>query len=248
MCLSIASREPLSSDPVETADALLYRFAMWTEYQHGANNAALRELEGSDAPISPEHAVDFLNVWYAFSRRTPQVLLRAASAFLEREDRRLVMQNYIEEDGLTQPEHVPHYDLLELLIGKMGGTLAPDAVTVERMDTFLDDIANLTPAAASGVVAGFEHPALDITRILNAVVTRAGYGHLVTTDPYLVIHLAVEPSHIVWSHSTALRFMRRGSEDADAMLDAFRSVMRFWRAFWSRAFDTLHLTPQPAAS
>jgi hypothetical protein len=221
----------------ERAQQYLAHFAGFTSYLHGEANPHLQWLETMES-IPREAAIDFLSAWYSFSRRTPQILLACASAWPDVEDRACMMANYLEEDGLLKRGDAPHYVLLEQLIEKLGGTLILSDEAERLITTFMAQLPQfLTPAGAWGVATAFEHPALDITAILRAVTRLAGFAPLLETDPYLVIHVAVEPSHIVWAHGTALRYIQRGH--GEEVIAAFRHVMQFWSAFWTASFTMI---------
>lgn len=227
-------------DVLPTAHALLDTFGGFTGYCHGSANPHLSWLRAVPR-LEPRQVVDFLNFWYPVSRHQPQILLLCASAFPHQADRRPIIEdNYREEDGLLAAGHSPHYDLLEQLIGKMGGRLQYNPVS-EAMITELHCgfLKGLSPAQASGALAGIEHPALDISEYLRLSVARCGFAPLLDSDPYLKIHVQVEPLHILGTHRTALRFMERSQAERQEVLAAFGEVMSFWDRFWARAFAAL---------
>lgn len=95
----------------------------------------------------------------------------------------------------------------------------------------------MTPAQATGYVAGIEHPALDISAYFNKIIELCGFSPLLKSDLYLTIHIDVEPDHIIWSHGNALRYMR--GKNRKEVLTAYKSVMDFWIKFWALAFRRL---------
>lgn len=225
----------------EQAEQLLVQLSGLSEYQHGAANPHLRYLAGLRS-MSLEEAIAFLNAWYPISRHQPQILLFLASLLSEHADRKkLFLGNIVEEDGYGAGHH-PHYDLLgKVLIPKLGGVLAPDPVT-DRMN--LDLLEQMrchlrTPSHAAGALAAIEFPALDVSDILRAVVRLAGRAELLQTDPYLVIHVRVEPEHIIDSHEMALRLTARGPVEQAEVESGFTMVMKFWMKFWPQAFSVL---------
>lgn len=220
------------------AEVLLDHFAGYTKYLHGPANPYLARLRSVDS-LALDAVVSFLCTWWSFSRRTPQILLHCAAAYPEQADRRLVMKNYQEEDGMVHAGDSPHYDLLVDLIGKLGSRLTVNPLAEELIVQFMRTLSGLTPARATGVIAGFEHPALDITAILMAVVQKGGFADLLETDLYLKIHVAVEPSHLIWSHGNSLRYMDMGEAEAAEVLAGFRGVMNFWTCFWDLAIAGL---------
>lgn len=225
------------NDGREKATALLDVFSKFTEYRHGTRNP-YRDWLDTDTSLAPELVVRFLCFWYPVSRRQPQILLRCAAAFPDHADRKLIMQNYLEEDGLIEAGHNPHYDLLEKLINKIGGDLAPDIVAEGLIGKLYNALNEVSHAQASGFLAGIEHPALDISAYFNKVIGLCGFSNLLTSDPYLTIHIDVEPDHIVWSHGSALRYMKGDKEEE--VLHAFQNVMSFWKEFWAAAFSKLN--------
>lgn len=233
----LAAQVPTSVDPETAARAeeLLAHFGRWTEYKHGADNDLIPQLEAVDE-LPLERAVHFLNAWWGFSYCTPRVLLRCAAAFPDVEDRAAIMQNYIEEDGLARPGDDTHHVLLQKLVQSMGGEVYHVEWSEEMVRTaFFDRTEGMTPAFAAGVLSAFEHPALDITRLIELVVLKAGFADLFETDPYLVVHRVVEPSHIVWAHSSSLKYCELGFEDE--VKAGFQMVMDFWISFWARVVD-----------
>lgn len=229
----------------QEAELLLNRFAQFTEYQHGRNNPHLSWLAAQKS-LAVQDVIRFLCIWYSVSKHQPQLLLLCAASYPDAADRALIMLNYREEDGQVNEGDSPHYDLLESLIGKLGGVLAIDPVSEQITDTFHRSVGYMTPAEASGFLAAIEHPALDISAYLHALLRLCGFKHLLQTDPYLTIHVNVEPHHILWSHGTALRYMQRGTTERTEVLTAFRKVMTYWEQYWPYAFSVLHDT-NPAA-
>jgi len=220
----------------EKALSLLDIFSKYTAYKHRYQNSYLNWLN-SDPILKPESVVRFLCFWYPVSRHQPQILLLCAAAYPDWVDRRTVMDNYLEEDGMLKSYHNPHYELLEDLIAKIGGSFFSDDDAEELMGKFHDTLSLKTPAQASGVTAGIEHPALDISAYFNKVISLCGFPSLLESDPYLTIHVNVEPDHIIWSHSTALRYMNEGK--AEEVIHAYQKVMSFWQEFWAMAFAKL---------
>lgn len=103
----------------EQVEKLLNTFSKFTDYKHGAKNPYCSWL--NDNPLlTPEAVVRFLYFWYPVSRHQPQILLRCTAAYPDWKDRKLMMQNYLEEDGMVKDGDEPHYDLLEKLINKLG--------------------------------------------------------------------------------------------------------------------------------
>lgn len=225
-----------AADTETRAQALLDAFSAYTGYQHGEKNPHIARIAACDA-IDTRRVCAFLSAWWSFSRRTPQILLNCAAAYPEHDDRLLIMQNYIEEDGMLHVGDSPHYDLLVQLIEKLGGSLVVNGRAEALIKRFMGTLGCMSPARATGVVSGFEHPALDITKILLLVVDRGGFAELLETDVYLTIHVQVEPSHIVWAHGNSLAYMERG--DQAEVLDGFRDVMTFWLEFWELAMGEL---------
>jgi len=226
------------------AAQFLDTFAQYTDYQHGEQNPYLARLNGVQT-LSRDRALEFLCIWYSFSRRTPQILLSCAAAYPDQPSRKQLMANYLEEDGLTGEGHEPHYDLLVHLIEKMGGTLVLNERAESIIEHFMSLLPGMSEARATGFVSGFEHPALDITLILMEVVKKAGFPELLDTDPYLRIHVQVEPSHIIWAHGKCLPYIRDRHTRVEAVR-GFTDVMGFWRAFWNLAFERLMPTPVAA--
>ena len=228
----------MQTDDTTRAHELLDTFAAHTRYRHGDANPHLARLRAATS-LERERVIAFLCTWWSFSRRTPQILLNAAAAYPEWSDRGLIMQNYLEEDGRMNPGDEPHYDLLERLIHKLGGTLTINPAAEKLIGRLMRLLGGMTAARATGVVSGFEHPALDITNILLLVVEKAGFAELLETDIYLTIHVAVEPSHIVWAHGCSLRYMKMGSAEYAEVLSGFQDTMDFWSCFWDLAMADL---------
>jgi len=187
----------------------------------------------------------FFNYWYPVSRHQPQILLRIAAAYPEWKDRQLVIKNYIEEDGMVKAGHEPHYVLLEKLIVKLGGKLDVDPQAEELVSSFHGTLNAMTPAQATGYVAAIEHPALDISDYFQKITFLKGRSDLLASDPYLYIHVDVEPSHIIWSHGNALDWMEDEKKQArdgykkEEVVEAYQNAMSFWDRFWRLAFDKL---------
>jgi hypothetical protein len=235
---------------INEAYRLLAVFSRFADYEHGEANPFLQWLRRRSW-LDPRDVIRFYCYWYPVSRRQPQLLLRCASAFPEQPDRACIMRNYWEEDGLVRDGDDPHYDLLKQLIRSLGGQLVPDAEAQSMVEKLSHSLENMTAAEASGVMAAIEHPALDISSYFHETASRSGFSKLLTTDPYLTIHVRVEPDHIVWTHQTALKFMRT---DRDQVLRGYVRTMSFWSQFWPKAFTRLgysrgHETPKlPSAA
>ena len=235
--------EPILAAKRQKALALLDHFSTFTDYRHGKDNPFLKWL-ALEPTLSVRDVVTFFNFWYPLSRRQPQILLRCAAEHSEQADRKLIMLNYREEDGLVKLGDQPHYSLLEKLILKLGGELHPDEKGQALMNSLFNWITKTvsTPAEASGVLGGLEHPALDISWYFRRTVTLCGFPELLRTDPYLTIHVAVEPDHIIWSHGNAMRYLE-GSQKAE-FLKTYQKVMSFWQEFWPQAFAKLGYQPE----
>lgn len=242
MPLAVLTADLVELKPAEStlirAKALLDEFSFYTEYKHGDDNAYLAHLAMVDS-IPRDQVLEFLNIWYSFSRRTPQILLHCAASYKNQADRKLIMINYQEEDGLGEGQD-PHYDLLEALIIKLGGELDLDSRAERMIEKFMQTLGGMSEAYATGVVAGFEHPALDITQILCGVIEKCDHGafkNLLQEDFYLRIHVAVEPDHIVWAHGNSLAYMARSEASRAEVILGFRNVMKFWSDFWQLAIS-----------
>src|SRR4051812_30678428 len=107
------------------AEGFLDRFSQFTTYRHRGANPYLSWLNSSPS-LQSDAMYRFFNFWYPVSRHQPQILLRIAAAYPDWKDRRLIIKNYIEEDGMLRDGDDPHYDLLEALIKKLGGKLDVD--------------------------------------------------------------------------------------------------------------------------
>lgn len=230
---------------VEKAAMLLDAFAQFTGWKHGVNNPYLHRLR-TIRQLTRESVIEFLCIWHSFSKRAPRMLLSCAAAYPVRSDREKIWPNYVEEDGLARPGDDPHYDLLEQLIEKLGGKLTVDEHAEQLCNEFMRTLGCMTPAQATGVMSGLEHPALDISAYLHEVIQRGGAPELLATDPYLTIHVAVEPLHIIWSHRNSLSYMERGEKEE--IVAAFQEVMRFWKKFWKLAFRSLREVEASSAS
>jgi hypothetical protein len=72
-----------------------------------------------------------------------------------------------------------------------------------------------------------------------------GRPDLLSSDPYLSIHVDVEPSHIIWSHGNALDWMEDETKQRDEgytkedIVEAYQHAMSFWNNFWALAFGKL---------
>lgn len=231
-------------DRQRKAESYLDRFSEFTEYRHRARNPYLAWLQ-RNPPLRPDVMYRFFNYWYPVSRHQPQILLRIAAAYPGWSDRRLIINNYIEEDGMAKPGDDPHYLLLEQFIVKLGGRLDVDQEAEALVAQFHRSIVGMTPAEATGYVAAIEHPALDISDYFCQITRLAGHRELVEQDPYLSIHVDVEPNHIIWSHGNALDWMedtekqQREGYRRDDVVRAYQHAMAFWNEFWKLAFAKL---------
>jgi hypothetical protein len=228
----------------DKAEGYLDLFSEFTAYKHRKQNPYLSWLL-SGPRLDPDAMYLFFNFWYPVSRHQPQILLRIAAAFPNWNDRRLIMNNYLEEDGMVKVGDDPHYDLLEKLIVKLGGKLDVDPQAEELVNEFHQSLGHMTTAQAIGYLAAIEHPALDISDYFQLLTRLAGREDLLESDPYLYIHVAVEPKHIIWSHGNALYWMEdeqkqlaEGSTRSE-VVNAFQNAMSFWEKFWKLAFQKL---------
>jgi len=226
------------------AESYLDMFSRFTEYKHRALNPYLNWLKTSPK-LDRDVVYRFFNFWYPVSRHQPQILWRIAAAYPDWHDRHLILLNAIEEDGHAAPGDDPHYDLLEKLIVKLGGTLNVDPEAEALVNTFHESLDKMTPAQATGYVAAIEHPALDISDYFISITTLCGYPELLHSDKYMEIHVDVEPNHLIWSHGNALDWMedeakmqRLGYRKED-IINAFTKAMSFWDNFWALAFSKL---------
>ena len=226
------------------AEGFLDRFSQFTTYQHRGRNPYLSWLNGTPS-LKPDAMYRFFNFWYPVSRHQPQMLLRIAAAYPEWRDRKLIIKNYIEEDGMLRDGDDPHYDLLVALIKKLGGALDVDPEAEAMVSRFHDSLGDMTPAQATGYVAAIEHPALDISDYFQQITRLQGRSDLLTDDPYISIHIDVEPKHIIWSHGNALDWMEESDKQkrehytANDVVTAYRHAMDFWDGFWKLAFQKL---------
>ena len=226
------------------AEGYLDKFAEFTAYKHRRHNPYLAWLK-SKPLLEPDAMYRFFNYWYPVSRHQPQILLRIAAAYPDWTDRGLIMQNYWEEDGRAKPGDEPHYDLLEQLIVKLGGKLDVDPQAEELVSVFHRSLEAMTAAQATGYVAAIEHPALDISDYFQQITRLRGREELLKDDPYLSIHVDVEPRHIIWSHGNALDWIedkerqQRQRYTEKEVVGAFQSAMSFWDRFWKIAFRKL---------
>lgn len=227
------------------AESYLDRFAPLTMgYQHRQRNPYLRWLK-TGPRLEASAMYRFFNYWYPVSRHQPQLLLLIAATFPEWDDRSLIMKNYIEEDGMAELGHHPHYELLEHLIVELGGKLEVDRDAEAQVSEFHRSLIGMTPAQAVAVVAAIEHPALDISDYFQMITRLSGRADLLSVDPYLYIHKDVEPNHIIWTHGNAIDWMedkekqRRLGYTKAELVDAFQNAMTFWSEFWQLAFERL---------
>ena len=236
------------------AEGLLDTFSKFTEYKHGAKNP-YRTWLNTNPILTIEQVVKFICFWYPVSRQQPQILLRCTAAYEKWNDRKLMMQNYLEEDGMLKAGQDPHYYLLQQLIKKLDSKFEIDRKVeidgkIEIDDKYIGDeqaneivnkfhntLDKMSPAEATGFVAAIEHPALDISAYFNKIVELCGRAELLKSDLYLSIHIDVEPDHIIWAHGNAERYMKNGK--ADEVINAFKTAMSFWTEFWAIAFTKL---------
>ena len=226
------------------AEGFLDLFSKLTAYKHRKHNPYLKWLL-SGPKLESDAMYLFFNFWYPVSKHQPQILLRIAAAFPNWHDRRLIMNNYLEEDGMVKVGDDPHYNLLEQLIIKLGGKLDVDAKAEELVNRFHMSLVSMTTAQAIGYLAAIEHPALDISDYFQQLTRLAGREDLLATDPYLYIHVDVEPKHIIWSHGNALTWMEDEQMQSTEgysrgeVVEAFQNAMSFWDNFWKLAFQKL---------
>lgn len=236
-----------NAEPLEErqrqAEVLLDEFSQFTEYKHSAFNP-YRNWLNTNPTLTTEQVVNFLCFWYPVSRHQPQILLRCTAAYDEWTDRKLMMQNYLEEDGMVKQGHEPHYDLLQRLINKLDKNFQIDTKyrgdkqADEIVTKFHDTLNKMNSAEATGYVAAIEHPALDISAYFNKIVELCGKKDLLTSDLYLKIHVDVEPDHIIWAHGNAKKYFADGHREE--VLNAFKTAMTFWTQFWATAFTKLN--------
>lgn len=239
----------------QQANRLLDRFAAYTAYRHGSSNRYIKWLE-SKPTLTVDQVVRFLMFWYPVSRHQPQILLQCMVNFSRWNDRLSVLPNWFEEDGMG-PGQDPHYFLLQELIKKLDPSFELDKKIVrDNGSVSLDDqyegdpesnatvsafhdklYRKLSAAEVSGLIAAIEHPALDISAYFNKVVALCGRHDLLETDTYLLIHIDVEPDHIIASHSKAVEYIMRGK--TDEVVGIFREATEFWCGFWAKAFEKL---------
>lgn len=259
----VMTLEELSAAPLESrqkeANALLDFFGQFTAYKHGKNNPYLEWLDSrlekfyrtdSRSAISGADVVKFMNFWYPISRHQPQILLRCAAAMSDREEqRKIVMGNYEEEMGFNHEGNDAHYTLLEQLMLKVGGKEDGRLNVPEESERMVTAYHNMidqhatNPSRAMGMLAAIEHPALDISGYFHKLIELAGKSFLLQEDPYLVIHVDVEPNHILLSHGTAQDYMGRSEKQRQEVLEGFKTTMQFWEEFWPQAFKTVGYTP-----
>lgn len=226
------------------AELYLDRFSLFTDYQHRGQNPYLNWLKTN--PLLKAAAMNkFFNIWHPVSRHQPQMLLQIAAACPDWRDRYFIMKNYLEEDGMVKLGDDPHYVLLEQLIIELGGKLEPDQEAEELVSKFHDSLRRMTAAETIGILAAIEHPALDISDYFQQITRLSGRSDLTRTDPYLYIHVAVEPKHIIWSHGNALDWMedeekqREEGYTRNDIVTAYQHSMKFWNEFWQIAFRKL---------
>lgn len=226
------------------AESFLDRFSAFTTYKHRSSSPYLAWLDNAPG-LEADAMYRFFNFWYPVSRHQPQILLEIAAAYPEWMDRSLIIKNYIEEDGMVRAGDDPHYILLERLIVTLGGKLDVDPQAEELVSTFHRTLRSMTPAQATGYVAAIEHPALDISDYFQKIAILRGRADLLKSDPYLYIHVDVEPNHIIWSHGNALDWMEdEGRQERECyrradVVEAYQHAMAFWNTFWQLAFSNL---------
>ncbi len=229
---------------IAKAEGFLDHFGQYTAYNHRDRNPYLKWLR-TKPKLPSDVMYRFFNYWQPVSRHQPQILLSVAGAYPKWADRKLIMMNYLEEDGMVNSGDEPHYDLLEKLLVKLGGKLEVDPQAEALVASFHRSIVGMTAAQATGYVAAIEHPALDISDYFTTLARIADREELLKSDPYLSIHVDVEPRHIIWSHGNALDWMQdkerqsREGYDTDEVTDAFKHAMNFWDGFWALAFEKL---------
>ena len=226
------------------AEAYLDLFSQWTSYKHRGLNPYLKWLK-SGPNLKPDAIYRFFNFWWPISRHQPQILWKIGSIYPDWSDRNYVMKNLIEEDGHVKAGDNPHYDLLTNLIVDIGGRLDVDEDAEKLVGEFHESLNLISPAEATGILASIEHPALDISEYFTIITTLCGYPELLTSDPYLYIHIDVEPNHLIWSHGNALDWMddtkkmqRLGYRKED-VINAFSHGTNFWEEYWAKAFAKL---------
>jgi hypothetical protein len=226
------------------AESYLDRFSHFTDYQHRGQNPYLNWLK-TDPQLTAADMNKFFNIWHPVSRHQPQILLQIAAVFPDWRDRYFIMKNYLEEDGMVKQGDDPHYVLLERLIIELGGKPEPDQEAEELVRKFHESLLEMTAAEATGILAAIEHPALDISDYFQQLTRLCGRSELTRTDPYLYIHVAVEPKHIIWSHGNALDWMedeekqRKEAYTKADIVNAYKRSMEFWNEFWQIAFRQL---------
>jgi hypothetical protein len=242
----------------QKAEVLLENFSKYAEeagYWTGSKNPYRKYLE-SNPTLTTKQIVDFICFWFPISRHQPQILLQCIAAYPRWNDRKINMPNYTEEDAMLTEGYDPHYFLLEELIWKLDNNFKIDKKVVidgqfEIDDRYMgDEQANemvtkfhdtlykkMTEAEATGLIAAIEHPALDISFYFNKIVQLCGQTQLLKSDPYLLIHIDVEPDHILWAHGHAGQYMKDGK--TDEVITAFKNCMSFWTEFWAVAFTKL---------
>ncbi len=106
-----------------------------------------------------------------------------------------------------------------------------------------------TPAHAAGALAAIEYPALDVSRILRAIVALAGRADLLRSNVYLKIHVRVEPEHIIDTHTLALQYMILYDESREQRWPSlFMFILSFVSGVWQTTLtlsksqgDSVHL-------
>ncbi|HYR29312.1 MAG TPA: iron-containing redox enzyme family protein [Thermoanaerobaculia bacterium] len=223
---------------------LIHLFSQFPPYpRHGLDDPHLATLITlHDLPL--DRVIQFFNAWRPLSAHQPQILYLLTAAFPEQRDRKRMNElNIRDEDGYKRG-HQPHVALLDHLIVTLGGTPVVHERTEKIMNAFHDGLWRPTTAARSaGLAAGIEHVAMQISRYFREVVRLSGFPELVTTNPYLAIHVVVEPQHIADTHEIALRYMEQGFAERAEVLAAFEEVLTFWANFWNATFEELFELP-----
>lgn len=227
----------LLAERQEKAMALLDAFSKFTSFKHGLDNRYVQWLNSlQQLDVAAVHR--FLCAWYPVSRHQPQILYLCMAAYPDWADRMSLFENVGEEDGVMRPGLDPHYLLLEQLVQKVAGPLVQDREAQAVTSRFHNSLGLMSPAEATGLLAGIEHCAITISWYLRKMIELCGRADLLDTDLYLTIHVKVEPEHIIWAHGKALQFLERGEHEQ--VLAAFRRVMAFWDEYWPVAFSRLN--------
>lgn len=237
--MTIPPRINLHEDAIACRARELLELFPTSRFRHGAANEHAIWL-GTVGHLPVSAAVQFFNSWRPLSRHQPQLLLLLASAFPGHAEQKAIIEGNAREEGGWKEGHDPHWVLLDNLIRNIGGTPNSAERSEELMIEFQDSLRRpMEEAEAAAVLAGIENPALEISSYFRDVVRLTGFEPLLDEDPYLTIHVRVEPGHIVDSHELALHYMNRGTREREIVLAAFDKVMQFWSEFWATAFEQL---------